>query len=371
MPTNSIATIATIATIAMTVVLACAMTCVLVWALIPVAKRIGLVDHPGGHKIHDGEVPAIGGFAVAMAVIITALVMGLSEQVHPAFWAGFLVIGLVGTLDDMRDLGHQSKFLAQIAAAGLMVFWAGWQLHSLGDLLGAWPLTLGRFAIPLTLIAVVGVINAVNFTDGADGLAGGLVLNALLWFCVMEWQQGPLAAGEVQMALAFLGAVAGFLVFNLRLPGRERALVFLGDAGSLGLGYVLAWFMVSGAERTVPLFAPVTAIWLLAVPLMDTLACAGRRLLSGTSPFKADRKHLHHILVDLGLPVARAVAVIHGCALLLGGIGVAAWAHRVAEPVMFYAAMGIFAAYLALTAHALRTIDARRHRHARLQPRRP
>lgn len=366
MPTYAIAT---------TVIFAFATACILTWVLIPIGKRIGLIDRPdrpGGRKTHDGEVPTIGGLAVAMAVIITALIMGISEQMHPAFWAGFIVIGLIGTLDDLRDLAHHGKFLAQIAAAGVMVFWAGRHLHSLGDLVGAWPLTLGAFAIPLTFIAVIGVINAVNFSDGADGLAGGLVFNALLWYCVMEWLRGPPASGDVpsgelQMALAFLGAVAGFLAFNLRVPRRKYALVFLGDAGSLGLGFVLAWFTVSGAERAAPLYAPVTAIWLLAVPLVDTLTCAARRMLHGHSPFKADRKHLHHILADLGLPVGRAVTLIHAVAFLLAGIGVAAWAQSVPEFVMFYFAMGIFAVYVVFSIQALRIIEARQHRQARLE----
>jgi UDP-GlcNAc:undecaprenyl-phosphate GlcNAc-1-phosphate transferase len=329
-----------------------------VWAMIPVAKRVGLVDIPAGHKTHDGEVPAIGGLAIISAVIATALVLGTTDDVHQAFWAGLLIIVLVGTLDDLRELGHKSKFLAQIAAAGLMVSWGGLHLHSVGNLFGAWRLGLGNFAIPLTLFAVVGVTNAINLCDGADGLAGGLVVNALFWFCAMGLR-APLPSGEVQIAVAFLGAVAGFLVFNLRLPGRPRALAFLGDAGSLALGYVLAWFMVSGAERAAPLFAPVTAIWLLAVPLMDTLACLGRRLLNGQSPFKADRKHLHHILVDMGLPVEKMVSLIHSCAFLLGGLGVAGWFWGVAEHLMFYMWMAIFAAYLVFTSQALRMIDAR------------
>ena len=347
-----------------TILLGFGASCLFVWTLMPVAGRVGLVDRPGGRKTQDGAVPTIGGLAIVTAVIATALVLGTTERVHPAFWSGLMVIVLVGTLDDLRDLGHHSKFLAQIAAAGLMLFWGGWHLHSLGNLVGAWPLGLGVYSIPLTFVAVVGVINAVNFSDGADGLAGGLVFNALLWFCVMGLRAPPAAQplGEVQIALAFLGAVAGFLVFNLRRPGHRHALAFLGDAGSLGLGYALAWFTVSGAEGSTPLFAPVTAIWLLAVPLVDTLACTGRRLLSGTSPFKADRKHLHHILVDLGLPVGKAVALIHGCAFVLGGIGVAGWFWGVAEHVMFYVAMAIFAASLVFSTQALRIIDARRRR---------
>ena len=354
------------ASIIATLLLGFGASCLFVWMMMPVAQRIGLLDHPGGRKTHEGVVPAIGGLAIVAAGISTALVLGIAERVHAAFWAGLMVIVVVGTLDDLRDLAHHSKFLAQIAAAALMLFWGGWQLHSLGNLVGARPLGLGVFSIPLTFVAVVGVINAVNFTDGADGLAGGLVFNALLWFCVIGLNAPPATlaigspAGEVQIALVFLGAVAGFLVFNLRRPGRRHAAAFLGDAGSLGLGYALAWFTVSGAEATAPLYSPVTAIWLLAIPLADTLTCAGRRLLNGTSPFKADRQHLHHILIDLGLPVGRAVALIHGCAFLLGAIGAAGWFWGVAEYVMFYAAMAIFAAYLVSSTLALRVIKARR-----------
>ena len=116
--------------------------------------------------------------------------------------------------------------------------------------------------------------------------------------------------------------------------------------------------MAGGAlDRSAPSLQ--VKIWLLAVPLVDTLACTGRRLLAGTNPFKADRKHLHHILIDLGLPMGRAVALIHACAFLLGGIGAAGWYWGVAEYVMFYAAMAIFAAYLVFSTLALRAIAAR------------
>ncbi len=343
-----------------TTLLAFGATYVMVLVLMPVARRLGLVDLPDARKTHSGEVPTIGGIAIAVAVVETAVLMGAVDQVHPAFWAGLLVIVLVGTLDDLRDLGHRSKFLAQITAAALMVFWAGWYLQSLGDLLGHWPLVLGVLSIPFSLFAIIGVVNAINFSDGADGLAGGLAFNALLWLAVIAALGASGTAGDVQIMLAFLGAIAAFLAFNLRLPRRGKALIFLGDAGSLGLGFVLAWLMVWGAARPDPVFAPVTAIWLLAVPLADTLTCAGRRLFNGTSPFKADRKHLHHILVDMGMPIGKAVAAINGCAFILAAIGVAGWYYSVPEHVMFLLAMGIFAAYIVFSAEALRVIDVRR-----------
>ena len=343
-----------------TTLLAFGATYVMVLMLMPVARRLGLVDLPDARKTHNGEVPTIGGIAIAVAVVETALLMGAVEQVHAAFWAGLFVIVLVGTLDDLRDLGHRSKFLAQIAAAALMVFWAGWYLQSLGNLLGHWPLVLGVLAIPFSLFAIIGVVNAINFSDGADGLAGGLAFNALLWLAVIAALGANGSAGELQVVLAFLGAIAAFLAFNLRFSRRGKALIFLGDAGSLGLGFVLAWFMVWGAARPDPIFPAVTAVWLLAVPLADTLTCAGRRLFNGTSPFKADRKHLHHILVDMGLSIGKAVAVIHACAFILAAIGVAGWYLDIPEHVMFFLAMGIFAAYMVFSAEALRVIEVRR-----------
>jgi len=199
------------------------------------------------------------------------------------------VIVLVGTLDDLRDLGHHSKFLAQIAAAGLMLFWGGEHLHSLGNLVGAWPLGLGVYSIPLSFVAVVGVvggINAVNFSDGADGLAHGLTSGAGVQRAVVVLRAWAVrAAGR---------AARSFTCRITRRRGADRLCVSRGGSRVSGLqsapagtqacarlpgrcgeprpgpGLALAWFTVSGAEGSTPLFAPVTAIWLLAVPLVDT-----------------------------------------------------------------------------------------------------
>ena len=274
---------------------------------------------------------------------------------HPAFWASFFIVALTGALDDRFDLGPYVKFAAQITAALLMIYWGGLILNTLGNLVSPEPLTLGRFAVLLTVFAVIGVVNAVNLCDGADGLAGGLVFIAVFWIAVMS---AAAHAGTLALALGWLGCIAAFLVFNLRSPWRSRAAIFLGDAGSLSLGFVLAWLTVDAAREGTQIFAPVTAIWLVAIPISDTIVCMTRRLLKGHSPFRADRTHLHHILIDLGMPVARAVALIHLLAFVLAGVGVAGWALRVPEHVMFYAAMAVFAAYILLVQYGLRRVTA-------------
>ncbi len=329
----------------------------LIRLLVPLAERYGLIDHPGAERKHHADkTPTVGGLAIVAGLALTALLGGFATLAHPAFWVGLFMIVLTGALDDKFDLGPYIKFAAQIAAALLMVYWGERVLHTLGHLVTDDVLTLGRFAVPLTVFAVIGVVNAVNLCDGADGLAGGLVFIAAFWIAVMS--AGSAHAGTLALALALLGCIAAFLVFNLRSPWRGHAAIFLGDAGSLSLGFVLAWLTVDATREGAQLFPPVTAIWLLAIPISDTIVCMSRRLLRGQSPFRADRTHLHHILIDLGLPVGRAVALILLLAFVLASMGVAGWAMRVPEPVMFYTSMGVFAVYILLVQYGLRCVTA-------------
>lgn len=331
----------------------------LIRILVPRAERYGLVDRPGaGRKDHGGATPTVGGLAIVAGLGLTALLAQFAGQTHPAFWTGLFLIALTGTADDLFDLQPAIKFAAQIAAALLMIYWGGLYLHSLGDLVSVKPVILGRFAVPLTVFAVIGVVNAINLCDGADGLGGGLVFIAVLWIALMSALSAH--SGTLTLPLGLLGCIAAFLAFNLRSPWRTRAAVFLGDAGSLSLGFALAWLTVEAAQARPQLFAPVTAIWLVAIPISDTIVCMSRRLAQGQNPFRADRTHLHHILVDLGMSAGRAVALILLIAFLLAAAGAAGWALGVQEHFMFYTAMAVFALYILLVQYGLRRIAAGR-----------
>jgi UDP-GlcNAc:undecaprenyl-phosphate GlcNAc-1-phosphate transferase len=326
--------------------------------LAPRAERYGLIDHPdSARKHHADKTPTVGGLAIMLGLPLALLLAGLATQLPLAFWATFCIIALTGAFDDRFDLGPYIKFAAQITAALLMIYWGGLRLNSLGNLVSAEPLLLGRFAVPLTVFAVIGVINAINLCDGADGLAAGLVFIPVFWVAIMAGA-APAYAGTLALALGLLGCIAAFLVFNLRSPWRSRAAIFLGDAGSLSLGFALAWLSVAAAREGAQLFAPVSAIWLVAIPISDTIVCMSRRLLKAQSPFRADRTHLHHILIDLGLPVGRAVALILLLAFVLAAMGVAGWALRLPDHVMFYTAMAVFVAYILLVQYGLRRVSA-------------
>jgi UDP-GlcNAc:undecaprenyl-phosphate/decaprenyl-phosphate GlcNAc-1-phosphate transferase len=334
--------------------------------LAPRAQRLGLIDHPGTErKDHAGQTPLVGGLAIVAGLALTALLTQFTSHIHPAFWTGLLLIALTGTLDDLFELNPYVKFAAQIVAALLMVYWGELSLDTLGDLVSDKPLTLGRFAVPLTVFAVIGVVNAVNLCDGADGLGAGLVFIAVFWIAAMSAASAD--SGRLAPALGMLGCIAAFLAFNLRTPWRGRAAIFLGDAGSLSLGFVLAWLTIDAAQSRPHLFAPVTAIWLVAIPISDTIVCMSRRLLKGANPFRADRTHLHHILIDLGMSVGSAVALILAISFVLAAAGVAGWALRVPEQVMFYTAMAVFVLYILLVQYGLRRVAAK-HASVRVGP---
>jgi UDP-GlcNAc:undecaprenyl-phosphate GlcNAc-1-phosphate transferase len=310
-------------------------------ALSRIALRIGLADLPGGRKQHEGTIPVTGGIAMyfgfAGAALATGLVAGPTLALLVAL--GLLVAG--GALDDMHDLPPRSKFVVQLVAALLMTSWAGVFVAQLGDLLGLGKLHLYNWAIPFSVVCALGVANAINMVDGLDGAAGGVALVATLWFALAAALQG--LGMQLLLLLLLAGAIAGFLVWNLRLPGQPRARAFMGDAGSMMLGFALCWFSIDlsqGEGRTLP---PILFVWILAVPLLDMARVMFVRVLRGASMMEADREHLHHLLLDRGWSVSATAFALMGCSALTGATGFAAWRLGVPDYAMFYAFLGLLA----------------------------
>ena len=196
------------------------------------------------------------------------------------------------------------------------------------------------------------------------GLGGGVVMVALTGMAIVAGVAGRTA--ELRMILLLIAVVTGFLYLNLQFPWRSRAKVFMGDAGSMFLGLMLAFLLVSLSQGENRAMAPVTALWLLAIPLIDTVSMMLRRSISGRSPFAADREHFHHILVDAGFTVSRTLLVIIGFATALTGIGLLGLYLDVPERVQFYAFLGLFGLHFAVL---MRTWRARRFLNRRLDRR--
>ncbi|MDD3519403.1 MAG: MraY family glycosyltransferase [Chromatiales bacterium] len=343
--------------------LALVVTVVLILVLRPVAFRIGLVDHPGGRKNHAAVTPLIGGPAIFLGLAAALVFMNDVFLTYDALLGGTLLLLLIGMLDDMHDLSVALRFGAQVMAALAMVYLGGVQVLDMGDLTGLGVTALGVASIPVTVFFVVGIINAFNMADGIDGLAGGVALVALLGItALIAIAGGRIETVSVLVLLAV--AVAGFLAFNLRHPWRERASVFLGDGGSTMLGFVIVWFMIELSQGEGRAFTPITAAWLVALPLLDTLSVMIRRVMRGRNPFAPDHEHLHHILKRAGYTDRQTVAVLLGFSSLLAGIGIAAHLLDVPDPLMFYAFMAALALYLYVMSNAWRCMKLARDLHA-------
>lgn len=328
------------------------------------ARYVGLVDLPDARKQHKGAVPLVGGVAIFFAAGLALAASGSFKAVPFGFIAAAAAILLLGILDDAHDLNPLVRFGVQAGAVAFAIVTADHSLPDLGRLGGDDAPRLSALAVPLTLFGMLGVVNAMNLVDGADGLAGGIAATALFWlivaFTLLGNESGhPVGAYALPVLGAVLGGVMGFLHYNLRRRTRRRAKVFLGDAGSLLLGFVLAWFAVGATvapgNADMP---PAAVLWLLWVPLYDTVGVMIRRILAGRSPMSADREHLHHLFQDLGFTPRQTVNRLILINLLGGAIGVAGWRYGIPDAVMLSVYVLGFAIYLSVCAWVWRKLKA-------------
>lgn len=328
-------------------------TLLMIAVLRPVAVHIGLIDQPGERKVHGSGVPLIGGLAIFCGFTLAALTLEQAFTPYRGFFAAVAILVMVGVLDDMRELSSRARFAAQIAAAAMMAWWGGIALNDLGGLRGGENIVeLGRWAVPFTIFATVGVINALNMIDGMDGLAGGLSLVALLGLAYIAHDAGLAGRRDLLLLLAF--CVVAFLLFNVRAPGRSQALVFMGDAGSMFLGFAITWFFIDMSQGPVRVMTPVSALWLLLIPLFDTVWLLIRRPLTGRLPTTADAEHIHHVLQMVGLGVNQTFGVLMVLATGFAVLGIAAMKLGIPQNVMFWLFLALFAAYCATMAVAWR-----------------
>ena len=326
--------------------------------LIRVAPRLGLVDHPGGRKEHAASTPLIGGIAIALSCVV-----GLAVVPFPHAWPlalAMLIMMAVGIADDIHEIPPLPKFIVQAAACLVMVYLAGVQLNTVGALFGWRPFGMWLFTVPMSVFAVIGVINAINMVDGIDGNTGGIALVAFAAFAYVARESGMWSQYNVLVSLT--GATAGFLLLNARWPWNKRARTFLGDTGSMLIGFLLGWFAIdlsagngspTDGMRTFP---PICALWVIVIPLCDCVSLMLRRRKAGRSMFVADRQHLHHYLLNRGLGIGQASAVTAGLSVVTALIAIGGWKLGVPEPAMFVAFVVLFVGYHRFMSHAFKTM---------------
>ncbi len=323
-------------------------------ALFPMAHRLGLVDHPVGRKDHAQSTPATGGVAMYIGILITvSITTPPSAAVGSLLVAGALLVG-TGWLDERHDLRWYWRILIQMVAALILIYGGGVRIEQIGPVFGAGAASLGALSVPLTVIATVGLINALNMIDGVDGLAGTLMLAAMVMVLAAAGYSGNAMLAE--RATVLIGAIVGFLLFNFRFPGRRRAHAFMGNSGSALLGLVVAWSCFRLTQNEGHPVTPVLALWLAPVPVIDCLTLIVRRLMAGRSPFSADHDHIHHIMRDAGfspLSTALGLATFTGlCGLVIGQC--LRW--NVSEPLLLSSYGVLLALWFALTANRARAV---------------
>ena len=303
------------------------------------AYHYNIVDLPGGRKQHELPTPTVGGLAMFLAVLIALIVGGAFHGIVAILIGCASMLVVLGVLDDTHGLSVSLRMMIQVFVASAVIVGAEGKVAHLGTIIGL-DIPLGFFAVPFSVVAYVGGINAINMIDGADGMAGKMALITTLGVAVIAY-----AAEVIWMPLiwALLGALVGFLLLNSRLFVK-RAWVFMGDAGSMWIGLVLGWFM---ARITLGRISaePALVLWLFGIPLIDTLVVMMRRMKRRQSPFAADRTHIHHILEQTGMSVRRTVLILGLVQLLLVGIGVFFYFDRTPGYIVFWTFILLMAGY--------------------------
>ncbi|MDT8410272.1 MAG: MraY family glycosyltransferase [Wenzhouxiangellaceae bacterium] len=321
------------------------------------AIRIGLIDHPDHRKRHDNPTPLTGGLGIFAGFIVGLVLVGMPWLPCWSLITGMMILLTMGLVDDFIEIPALARLLIQVGVSALMVYGGGLEIHTIGPVFGAefGMVGLGPFSGPFTIACVVFMINAINMADGLDGLAGGIALIILLMLALAGALDGA-AAGLVSITLLLALATLGFLIHNLRLPGRPRATAFLGDTGSMVLGFAIAWLAIAmGTHQGADVF-PITIAWILIIPGMDTLALFFRRLRLGRSPFAADRTHLHHILRRCRYRVSSVVHIIHAMVFATALFGIVAWQQAWPQWLMFSLAAALLLGYQVVLANAHRIL---------------
>lgn len=289
-------------------------TLLLVRPIKKLAISIGAVDLPNERKIHAGIVPRLGGLAIFFGCAVAFLIYLDGYETYRGIFLGMMLMVLMGVVDDCVGLTARPKFLVQFAAAAAAMLLSDVNIASLGGVLGS-QLRLGWLSWPLTLLWIVGITNAINLSDGIDGLAGGISLIAFTCFGVLAFQRGD--HHTFTLCLILTGSILGFLRYN-----SHPAEVFMGDTGSLFLGYCLAVLSITGNFKSVTSLTLFTPLLVLLLPIADTCWAVIRRVREGRSPFTPDRKHFHHRLLARGMDQSQTVSFIYAMSVVLSVLAV-------------------------------------------------
>lgn len=342
-----------------TVISTCAIsiliTLITIMVLKPLATKLKLVDHPGGRKAHAKPTPVIGGIAMYIGFFATPFFFQSNIPHFFPMLIGASVLLIMGILDDRHNLSARIRFFGQAIAVAILVMWGHLSIQNLGDLFSTGVLNLSSYhqiSFFITLIATMAFINATNMIDGLDGLAGFLTLSqtgflVYLALCFSAYQ-------EAYALIILMGLIGTYLFFNMKLPGRAHASIFMGDAGSTFLAFIIAWFAVELSQQALQAnnqhlgFNLVTVLWILAYPLYDLLTVMISRIKSGKSPLTPGRDHFHHLLIKKGFSSQKVVLLVIILSSFMGITGLQLANYKITESLQLLTFVSMFTVYFYL-----------------------
>lgn len=273
------------------------------------AYKIGAVDKPNARKVHTKIMPRMGGLGIYLAYIIVVLATQKMNMQLAGLLLGSTILVVLGIFDDMKDLNAKFKLLIQVLAA-VIVMAFGVRIEFMTNVFGGGAIYLDILSLPITLLWIVGITNAINLIDGLDGLAGGIATIAALSMAVVGWIYGQYLMAS--MAIILAGATMGFLRYNF-----HPAKVFMGDTGSLFLGFNLSVLAIMGVAKSVTFISLAAPVLVLGVPIFDTFFAILRRKMNHKPIFAADKDHLHHRLLGMGFSHRKTVLIIYAISFFL------------------------------------------------------
>ena len=271
--------------------------------LIPVAEQVGLVDVPNNpRKLHQGKPPLIGGLSTYIGLVIGLSLFMQPNHTSLTYFICSSIIVALGVMDDAKDLSPKLRLVVQSMVAVIMCAGSGLYIENLGNLFGFGDFHLDVFGYGVTVVAVLAAINAFNMIDGVDGLLGMSSLISFLGLSALFFLNGD--QDGMYLALLISLALVPYLLVNLQCPPLKLKKIFMGDTGSMLIGFTVVWLLIHGSqgERGTTSFSAATALWLIAFPLMDMTRVILTRYRNGKAVFDADRSHLHHILLRRSTP---------------------------------------------------------------------
>ncbi|MGL5344132.1 MAG: UDP-N-acetylglucosamine--undecaprenyl-phosphate N-acetylglucosaminephosphotransferase [Plesiomonas sp.] len=333
------------------VLIAFVTTALAIFCLRPISATLKLVDLPNKRKQHVGAIPLIGGIAICCGVLISSVTtLPLYTTLSTLLGCGVVIV-ILGAIDDAYDISPWLRLAVQAVLILALCNITNITLHQFGNVLAFGDISLIRGVDQLVaVLAICAAINAYNMMDGIDGLAGSMAAISLAGLALLFFDTMPVISS---FCVVIIAALIPYLLVNLTIPPFKKK-IFMGDAGSMFLGFIIGYLVLYGSQQTMQnnAFRPVTALWLIGLPLMDMVGIMIRRIRKGQSPLRPDRNHLHHILLHAGFSSKSSLAIIIFFAAIFVSIGVIGEKYQTSDFIMMLFFLMMFLLYSIGLSHA-------------------